>query len=303
MRLAPWIVSAVVVFFLLRRYSVKGIAEQFQTGTSPMLVLWAVVAALISLVLMTSADWLLFRVSLGSISWRRVLRGRGAMSLIAALSYGAGQGSYGIWLSRTTGAPLGKTVGLLAYIMLSDLSAVSILAATALSISGMPLAGNYEWLVVVLAPAIAGSLLLAGLLGPRFLPRIFSGERVSGLVSPWSSVPPGTYLLSLVARTVNLLVLITVSWGAARSFGLEVPLVAFLSYLPLVYLVASLPINVGPLGAVQFAWLHFFGPYGSGEQIIAFQILFSSLLTIAWGLRGLPFVGRVSRELREGSAE
>jgi hypothetical protein len=280
MRILPWVVSALVVFLLLRRYSLGAIVDQFRAGTSPMLFVWAGLATIPSLFVMTSADWLIFRASLDSITWPRVLRGRGAMSLIAALSYGAGQGSYGVWLSRTTGTPVGKTLGLLAYISLSDLSAVSILAAVALSISGMPLAPDFEWLVVVLAPAIAGTLLVAGLLGSRLLPRIFSGERVAGLVSPWSSVPPAIYLLSLAARVFNLLVLMTVSWAAAQSFGLDVPLAAFLSYLPLVYLVASLPINVGPLGAVQFAWLHFFGPYGTDEQILAFQILFSSLLTL-----------------------
>ena len=119
-------------------------------------------------------------------------------------------------------------------------------------------------------------------------------------ISP-SSVPATSYLLSLVIRIANLVMLITLSWAAAVSFGIDAPLAAFLSYLPLVYLVAALPINVGPLGAVQFAWVYFFSAYGSGEQIIAFQILFSTLLTLGWALRGLPFMGKVSRELREGT--
>ncbi len=299
-KLVPWVVSAIVVYVLLRQYELGDILQHFQEGTSPMLVVWALVATVSSLLLMTTADWLVFRPSLRNLDWTQILRGRGAISLITALSYGAGQGSYGIWLARSSGSTTGKTLGLLAYTMLSDLGAVALLAALALGISGMPLAPDFEWLVAVLAPAIAGTLLLAGLLGSTLLPRIFSAGKITEIVSPWSSVPPLTYLLSLLCRIANLLVLMTVSWAAARSFGLDVPLVAFLSYLPLVYLVSSLPINLGPLGAVQFAWLHFFGSYGSGEQIVAFQILFSTLLTIGWALRGLPFVGRVSRELREG---
>ncbi len=300
MKLLPWAASAIVVYVLLRQYELDEILQQFQEGASLMIVFWALVATVVSLLLMSTADYLVFRPSLKTLSWSQILRGRGAISVITALSYGAGQGSYGIWLARSSGSSAGKTVGVLAYIMLSDLSAVAILAAVALSISGLPLAPEFEWLAGVLAPAIAGGLLLAGLLGSSVVPKLFRGGKVVGLVSPWSTVPPGAYLLSLLCRITNLVLLITVSWAAARSFGLAVPLVAFLSYLPLVYLVASLPINLGPLGAVQFAWLHFFTSYGSAEQVIAFQILFSTLMSIGWALRGLPFVSRVSRELRAG---
>ena len=288
---------------LMRRYSPALIFQQFREGTSLMLVVWAAVSSVVSLLLMSTADWLVFRGSLKSISWTKVVRGRGAMSLIAALNYGAGQGSYGIWISRSSGTGLGKTVGLIAYMMLSDLTAVSILAASALAISGMPLASDLRWLVVGIAPAIATGLLLAGLLGPTILPRLFNSEKILGLVSPWSSVPAKAYLASVASRVTNRLLMVTFSWAAAKSFGIDVPLAAFMTYLPIVYLVGSLPINVGPVGAVQVAWLHFFAPYGSGEQILAFQILFSTLLTIGWAARGLPFVGKVSRELRQGGGQ
>lgn len=300
MKLLPWAVSALVVYVLLRQYDLDEISQRFQEGASLMIVVWALVASVVSLLLMTTADWLVFRPSLRTLHWPQVLRARGAISLIMAVSYGAGQGSYGVWLARSSGSSVGKTVGVLAYIMLSDLSAVAILAAVAGGISGLHLSADFEWLAAVLAPAIAGGLLVAGLAGSSLLPKLFRGGKIAGIVSPWSTVPPATYLLSLLCRIANLLVLITLIWAAARSFGLAVPLVAFLSYLPIVFLVGSLPINLGPLGAVQFAWLYFFTSYGSAEQVIAFQILFSTLLSIGWVLRGLPFVSQVSREIREG---
>ena len=98
-KLVPWLVSAGAVYFLLRRYDLGEILQQFQEGTSLMLVVWAVGATIFSLLLMTTADWLVFRPSLHTLDWPRILRGRGAISLITALSYGAGQRSYGIWLA------------------------------------------------------------------------------------------------------------------------------------------------------------------------------------------------------------
>jgi len=302
-RLAPWVVSAGVVVLLLQRYSVETILLHIREGNAWMLIPWAIIATLVSFALMTTADWLLFRPSVGGIRWFTVLRGRGAASLITALSYSVGQGSYGVWLSRVSGTSVSKTVGLIAYIMLSDLTAVSLLAAGALIISGMPLASDLRWVVVGLAPAIAGALVLAGLIGSKVLPWLLPADKIIGLVSPWSTVPPKDYLLSLGCRFLNVFVAVVINWGAARSFGLDIPLAAFLTYLPIVFLVASLPVNVGPLGAVQVAWIHFFGPYATGEQILAFQVLFATMLVAGWVLRGLPFVGTAVREIRRGPTE
>jgi hypothetical protein len=99
---------------------------------------------------------------------------------------------------------------------------------------------------------------------------------------------------------LNILATMTMTWAAARSFGIQVPLGAFLAYLPIIFLINALPINVGPFGAVQYAWVYFFAPYAEAEQIIAFQVVYSSLLTLGWALRGLPFVASVAREIEEG---
>lgn len=224
------------------------------------------------------------------------------MSLIAAVSYGIGQGGYGLWIARVSRSPLTKSIGLIAYIMLSDLIVVCALGAVALAGSELRVGPDLAW-VGRLAPVAALGLLALGLLGPRILPRLVGSGRFASLVSPWSEVGSASFVASLAVRLVNILLAIGVTWAAARAFGIDAPAGAFLSFLPIIYLVSALPINVGPFGAVQFAWLYFFEPYGEGEQILAFQVVFSTMLTVGWALRGLPFVSSVAREIELGGAE
>jgi hypothetical protein len=306
-RLVPWLISAVVVAILATRYSPQKMLDYLQRGDGLTIALWALCATVLSLLMMATADWILFRSALGSIPWKSVVRGRGGMSLVTAVSYGVGQGSYGLWLARVSGARVSKTVGVLAYVMLSDLTVVCVLGAVALwfrpDVQAVSQGQDYLIWVKRLAPLVAAGLLVLGFWGSRILPRIVRAQRLGGLIEPWSEVSPWRFVQSLVFRMGNILATMTMTWVAARAFGIDAPLAAFLSFLPIIFLVNALPVNVGPFGAVQFAWVHFFAAYGEEEQIIAFQVLYSMLLTIGWALRGLPFVASVAREIEEGSRD
>jgi hypothetical protein len=87
---------------------------------------------------------------------------------------------------------------------------------------------------------------------------------------------------------------------AMRVFGLQVPAAAAAMYMPMILLVASLPVNVAGLGAAQAAWLLFL-PWASGAQLLAFQALWHVMSGVGILVRGLPFVRRVVREVEEGA--
>jgi hypothetical protein len=72
-----------------------------------------------------------------------------------------------------------------------------------------------------------------------------------------------------------------------------------LSYLPVILVVASLPVNVAGFGAVQGAWL-LLAPWAPGERILAFSVLWQAFSAAALVLRGLPFLSGVMRDIREG---
>lgn len=301
----PWVLAAVVVGLLVNRYSISKILGYIQSGDAWLLVPLAMFSTVATLALMVTADWLIFRASVGTLRWRTVLRGRGGMSLISAVSYGAGQGSYGVWVARVSGSSLAQATGIIAYLMLCDLTSVCLVASSALWMSDLPIAQQLRWLALGLAPLVALGLISVALLGPTLLPRLQKHlpflQHIAGLTRPWSSVGAPTYLLSLLIRVFSVLTSTILWYLAAQALGLDAPLAAFLTYIPMIYLVGSMPVNVGPFGVVQVAWLHFFSPYAPEEQVIALQVAFGALLIIGFALRGLPFVARVVREISEGT--
>ena len=286
--------TAAVLALLLRRYSLADIFAEVARGDAGPLLLWAGGAALASLIVMGAADWLLIRRALAPLSLGQVIRGKGGSGVLGVVSYGVGQGGYGLWLARTSRRGGRAAVGLIAYIMLLDLTAVCAIASVTLWMGDLELPGSSALLLWSLAPLIALGLMGAALVGPRLLrDRI----RDPKLLNPWLAIPARVYALSLALRIVNVGAAMLITWAAARSFGLDIALSVFCTYLPILFLIGSLPIHVAGLGAVQLAWVLVFRPYAAGETILAFQFLFSTLVAIAVVVRGLPFVAGILRDL------
>jgi hypothetical protein len=216
------------------------------------------------------------------------------MALLGMLGYGAGVGGHGVWLARITGCGVGLTGGMMLYLMSTDLIAVSLVAGLAIWIADVQQAGALRYV----APAIALVLMALALLGPvgpvaeAMLPPVFK---------PWRRIPPSRAALAIALRGANICFITLCVWGAARAFGLRVPLGVWLAYFPVILVVGSMPVNVLGFGAVQGAWLLFKPWARNGEQVLAFAMLWNLLVAVCILARGLPFVRRVVAEIARGA--
>ena len=296
-RLVPWLATAGVVAFLLHRYPLARIAREIGQGDALAMVPFALVGGVATLFLICGCDALVLRAALGGPRYRDVLRGKAGTSLLMALGYGFGHGGYGLWLGRRTGTDVRTTFGVVVYVMLSDLAAVCVVAAIALVAGADYLPERARGALMLIAPLLGGALISLPLLGPRTLARWVADPKV---LRPWSTVPARVYALSLLGRCGNLAALIAATWAGATAFGLEIPVGAMFTYLPLVMLVGSLPINVAGFGAVQAAWL-VFEPWAPGAQILAFQFVWHAMMTAVLFARGAPFVRWVARDIEAGA--
>ena len=107
-------------------------------------------------------------------------------------------------------------------------------------------------------------------------------------------------LLQQAVRVLQIAWMVSITWLAARAFGMPIPAQAMAAYLPIVLVVGSLPVNVAGFGAVQLAWLRF-TPWAPGEQVLAFSFVWQLLCGAAMILRGLPFMRRVIAEIDAGA--
>lgn len=295
-RLVAWGVTAAVIIFLLTRYSIGDIGDAVVRGNWPPLVGFIAGASIWTLLWMSAADWLTFTGALGRVRYIDVLRGKAGCSVLQAVSHAVGQGTYGLWIGRLTKSDVPTTLGALAYVIVTDLVALFIVVGGAAWLGdGLPYIDLFRWL----APLIVFGLVAFAFAGPMVLPRILPRVR---LLRPWSRIGPSRFAFIVLGRLVALLGLMFATYAAATTFGLEIPALAFLAYLPFIFLAGALPINVLGFGAVQLVWVAAFEDWATGPQILAFQFLIQATAVAAFLLRGAPFLPSVLRDIERPSS-
>jgi hypothetical protein len=290
-RLLPYAVAGLILAWVLRRHSLARIAEEMQRGDALAVLPAAAAMIVVTWLLGTTADWMVFTSLHGERApgYRDAMRGRAASVILELFSHGAGKGGYGTWLVRRFGLTLPSTVGLMLYVMGAELCSMCIITFVTVTASGV----SVPLPVDVAAALIAGVLLSFMLLGPLKL----LGDRE--WQAPWTRLPRRRALLSLGVRLVQHMAGLASTIAATRLFGLEIPADVLLSLLPTVAVVGALPVTVGGVGAVQGAWL-MFEPWAEPEAILAFSFLWGLAVATMVILRGLPFVGAVMAEVRAG---
>ena len=84
---------------------------------------------------------------------------------------------------------------------------------------------------------------------------------------------------------------------ALSFFGMDIPLWPLLTFLPIVYLVAALPVTVAHLGTSQAAWIFFFSSYAPAADLLAYSLAAHLTFMLANGVFGLIFLPRAYSDL------
>lgn len=286
-------VAGGVIALLLVRYSPSAIAHAVGDGEAIAVLPWGAMIAVVTLAIMSVADWLAFAPSLGArMGLGAVTRGRAATAMLSAIHVGASGVGYGLWLARRSRAGAGVSVGAVFYQMVSDLAAVLWFALGAALLGPALIDPAVRTAVLAVAGAGAPLVTLALAAGARIAP-----ARLRAAASAWERVTIARLLVSLALRVASLAVNVAGTWAAARAFGLDLPFWATAVGLPIVYLVAALPVNVAGLGATSATWVALFQPFAAGADILAFHFVHQLVTTAMLVARGLPFLPSVSRDL------
>jgi len=286
-RLAPWIIAGLTVAAILWKYPLSKIADEVARGDAIAMIPCAL--GVIALVWLTSTttDFLVLRAIVPDLRFGALLRGKAGVSVLNALGPALNYGGHALWINRRFGAPPAAAAGVLLHIALGDLVAVSIWATAALWLGADVPAATRDSLGIV-APIVL-VIALALLVYPMRSPR--------PIFAPWRELSPARRLTVLGARCATIAVVVTGTWAAANGFGIPLPYSAVATYLPLLLVIAALPVNVAGLGPVQYAWLTAFAPWADGPTVLAFQFLWHAILLGALLLRGAPFLRQVVADI------
>jgi hypothetical protein len=293
-RYLPYVVAGLVIAFILRQYSLESILQEIKKGNAWPMVPIALVTFLISLLWVALADRIVVRAESPdrAPSYFGMVRGKAAAVVLHIVHYALGQGAYGTWIARRTGIGVARASGLMLYIVAAELCSVCAYAAIVILIGRPAVPPSLFYLVVGVSGVLTAFVLLSS---------IRPGEPLRFL-GTWKRVGPTRGVLQLGVRLCQHATSTTGTWLAAQAFGLDIPLPVMLSYLPVILVVASLPLNVAGFGAVQGAWL-LLAPWAPGERILAFSIVWQAFTAGALVLRGLPFLSGVMRDIREGQTK
>jgi len=212
----------------------------------------------------------------GPVSYRNLLPVRAASYVVGFFNTNLGRGALAAYLCRRLQSPfleLGSTVIFLVLteytqlVLWSMLGLIGLRAEVTRSLLAVAAIVAVFWIVVRLV----------------LVPRTWSIVRTFRLATA------GRYVEIVLLRAPMFFVSLCLHYYAAHAFGIRIPFSQMLTFLPVVFMLAALPVTVAHLGTTQAAWIFFFSQYAPAPRLLAFSLaahlVFAStraLLGVVW---------------------
>ncbi|PYQ18291.1 MAG: hypothetical protein DMF81_25330 [Acidobacteria bacterium] len=222
--------------------------------------------------------------------YRDLLPVRAASYVVAFFNANAGRGALAAYLSRRLGSPflqLGSTVLFLVlteYMHLVAWATIGILAirsAVPRELLWVPPGVALVWLAVFTYTRAGRAHENARWLG---------APREWALLRTFRLAPARRYFEVVLLRAPMFFVSLCLHYLAAHAFGLQIPFWPMLAFLPVIFMLAALPITVAHLGTTQAAWIFFFGRYAPEPRLLAFSLAAHLTFVVTRSVLGLAFL-------------
>lgn len=233
----------------------------------------------------------------GPVPYRELLPARAASYVVAFFNTNAGRGALAAYLSRRLSSPflqLGSTVLFLVlteYLHLvawATIGIVQIRSDVRRELFLVPPGVALLWLIVFLYSRVGAAPPSARWL---FAPREWA------LLRTFRLAPAARYAQVVLLRSPMFFVSLCLHAVAARAFGLDIPFLHLLAFLPVIFMIAALPITVARLGTTQAAWVFFFSPYAEAPRLLAFSLAAHLTFVVTRSLIGIAFLPRAYADL------
>jgi hypothetical protein len=195
----------------------------------------------------------------GPVPYRDLLPVRAASYVVGFFNTNLGRGAMAMYLSRRLRAPfleLGSTV---IFLVLTEYTQLVIWAMLGLLAFRADVSRS---LLAVAAGVAVAWLLVRWLLAPRAW-AIFRTFRLATATR---------YAQIVLLRAPMFFVSLCLHYYAAHAFGIRIPFTQMLTFLPVIFMLAALPVTVAHLGTTQAAWVFFFSQYAPAPQLLAFSL-------------------------------
>jgi Lysylphosphatidylglycerol synthase TM region len=229
----------------------------------------------------------------GPLPYRDLLPVRAVTYLVSILNTQLAQAALALYIHRRFHTPLAQITSTVALMILlettnlilfSTVGAIAFPGGAPMLLLALPLVLGMVWMLLIsLARGKLG--VLSRRLGDSVLLSTFRRVR-------WRHC---AIILGLKGSVFCLALL--VHSQALLFFGIEIPLVRLVTFLPVVFLVGALPITVAHLGTSQAAWIFFFSNYASEADLLAYSLVSHLTFMLANGTFGVFFLPKAYSDL------
>ena len=275
----PWLVGAAILALIATRIPVDAFRDA--VGHGPHLRLGLVTLGLT--VTMLCTDSVTVWIGLLALRIRRpiehVFAIRGATYLLVIINYALGQGAFGLYLGRT-GIKGARAAGSTLFLVGTNLAALMLVTLGVWLIGGGDPAYRTLWWTLVIGCSAFAAYLVVVALAPPFLAQ-------QPLLAPFFEAGVRGHVIAVIGRLPHTAMMIMAPWVAIRAWGIEVPIAAAASLMPVVAIATVLPISPAGLGTTQAALVYFFTAYASAAHILAFSVVYFVYGVVASALVGM----------------
>jgi hypothetical protein len=248
----------------------------------------------------------------GPVRFRELLPARAVSYVVALFNTNVARGALAAYLARRLRQPLLQLGSTVIFLVLTEYTHL-VAWATLGVLFAAPHAPRG---LLIAAPAIAAFWFLF-LLYTRFdvrpwqiwrrpqrrepaMPR--GGPREWSLLRTFRVAPLRRYVQIVLLRAPMFFASLTAHYFAAAAFDIHVPFVQMIAFLPVIFMIAALPITVAHLGTTQAAWIFFFESWAPAPNLLAFSLAAHATFSVCRALIGLAFTPQAYSSVIYGPA-
>jgi Lysylphosphatidylglycerol synthase TM region len=236
--------------------------------------------------------------------FRDIVPIRASMYLLALINTNLGQGGVAYYLYRKAKIPLLEALSSILFIALLEVYQLFLFSTLGVIFYHPSAPAQIEIVKILRVAYVIAWLLLFAIIGlfamARRNPALhewISKSRGGAIAGTFLKARPLDYAIVLGIKAPSFLASVLTQYFALALYGITIPLIKLMLFLPLVFLAAALPIAVAHLGTSQAAWLLFFSGNAPEAKILAYSLAAHFTFMFCNGVIGLFFLPRASREL------
>jgi hypothetical protein len=238
------------------------------------------------------------------LRFRDIMPIRASMYLLALINTNLGQGGVAWYLHRQASIPFLEVLSSILFIALMEVYQLFLFSTVGILFYRSASTGPSKIVGVMRVAYVVAALLLVAVIA------LFAEARRSDRVRAWIgasrfgtiaqtflAAQPRDYAIVIAIKAPSFLLSLLTQYLALWLFGITIPFVKLMLFVPLVFLAAALPIGVAHLGTSQAAWLLFFSANAPEAKILAYSLAAHFTFMFCNALIGLPFIPRAIVEV------